>query len=97
AELERLHTRHEDMVGRHRSTLHRLAVVDTELRRLGRAAAALARPLLVVEVAHRARAEPGAAQPARDQAGMVLPEEALHGRVTGADRVAQALRSEAAV
>jgi murein hydrolase activator len=95
AEIERLRVRHDDMVRWRRSALHRLAALDAELRRLGRAAAALARPMLVVEAAQRARVDPDAAQPARDLARSVLVGDAVRGRAR-AGGVAQASRSDAA-
>jgi septal ring factor EnvC (AmiA/AmiB activator) len=81
AELERLHDRREDRQDRRRGALQELLVLDAELRRLARARAALARPMLVIEAAHEARAEPDAARPAQDRrARIAVAGASLRGR-----------------
>jgi septal ring factor EnvC (AmiA/AmiB activator) len=69
AELAQLHERREEALGQRRRALRQLVGLDAELRRLTRASAALARPMLLVDAAHRARAAPDAARPAQDRAG----------------------------
>jgi murein hydrolase activator len=90
-ELERLGERREDMQSRRRSALQQLVGLAAELRRLSHAGAALARPMLVIEAAHAARAEPDAARPAQDlRARIALAGASLRGRAGRPDSVALA-------
>jgi murein hydrolase activator len=68
-EFERLQDRRADMFQQRRSALQELIALDAELRRLSHASGALARRMVVLEAAHRARAEPDAARPAQDRVG----------------------------
>jgi septal ring factor EnvC (AmiA/AmiB activator) len=90
-ELERLDDRRQDLQGRRRGALQQLVGLTAELRRLAHAGAELARPMLVIEADHAARAEPDAARPAPDlRARIALPGAALRGRADRPGRVALA-------
>jgi murein hydrolase activator len=82
-EIDRLRAAREHMRVQRRSALRTLAGLDAELEHLGRVAADLARPLLALEAAQRARVGPDAAQPARDRPSMVAPGIAVRGRAGG--------------
>jgi murein DD-endopeptidase MepM/ murein hydrolase activator NlpD len=92
-EIERLRDARESMLEQRRGALQKLEGLDAELRRLARAGAALARPLLLVEAAHGARAEPDAARPAQDRARRVVAGDAVRGQAGRAGAVALASRA----
>jgi murein hydrolase activator len=92
AELLRLDDERESMRAQRRSALQKLAGLDAELHRLSHASGTLARPLLVVEAAHRARIEPDAARPTRDRGETVVAGAASRGRADGARATARVSR-----
>jgi septal ring factor EnvC (AmiA/AmiB activator) len=79
AELERLQDRRADMFQQRRRALQELVSLDAELRRLSHASGALARRMVMLEAAHRARAEPDAARPAQDRVGQNHSSTAVAG------------------
>jgi murein hydrolase activator len=96
AEIARLRDERASMLEQRRGALHKLVRLDAEWRRLARAEAALARPLLVVEAAHAARVEPDAARPARDPAGAVAGTGAVRGEAGPAGALALVSRADMA-
>ncbi len=89
AEIRQLQERRETLIEQRRSAFRRLVGLDTGLRRLTGASTRLARRMVVVEFAYRARAEGDVARPARDRAGMRLAGAAVRGRAVRSIAVAQ--------
>jgi murein DD-endopeptidase MepM/ murein hydrolase activator NlpD len=97
AEIARLDAKIGLMREQRRHVLPRLVGLDAELRRLTRAGAALARPLLAVAAAHAARVEPGAGRPVPVRADRVVAGAAVRGEAVRAAAVAPASHAEMAM
>ena len=96
AEIARLRDVRESMRAQRRGALVELVGLDAERRRLARAEAALARPLLLAEAAHGARVEPDAARPAQDRAGPAAGTGVVRGEAGRADALALVSRADLA-
>jgi murein hydrolase activator len=94
AETERLARTREHLTDQRRSAVRDRAWLAHEVRRLSVASARLARRLLVVEAAHRARAEPGANQPVPEREPPApWSAAAVRGQAAAAPRLAHGVRA----